>query len=194
MFECDILVYLSMFHTCVVPLSVPSGTQRLWCSPSRAIAKNTTLPFILFSSRRRHTISDRDWSSDVCSSDLSAPTPRNDSPEITFTPKNTTANVSADRDRKSVGEGKRVDLGGRRIIKKKKTHEQHQELIEELIAEVAAYNKEVDRELITFFFSSRRRHTRSDRDWSSDVCSSDLHQGKPGGSRVDRSEQPGGLQ
>src|SRR2546421_5640808 len=27
-----------------------------------------------------------------------------------------------------------------------------------------------------FFFSSRRRHTRSDRDWSSDVCSSDLKQ------------------
>src|SRR2546428_5857070 len=26
-----------------------------------------------------------------------------------------------------------------------------------------------------FFFSSRRRHTRSDRDWSSDVCSSDLN-------------------
>src|SRR5438105_12755817 len=26
----------------------------------------------------------------------------------------------------------------------------------------------------TFFFSSRRRHTRSTRDWSSDVCSSDL--------------------
>src|SRR5699024_11606606 len=27
---------------------------------------------------------------------------------------------------------------------------------------------------IDFFFSSRRRHTRSKRDWSSDVCSSDL--------------------
>src|SRR2546421_5728067 len=27
---------------------------------------------------------------------------------------------------------------------------------------------------LCFFFSSRRRHTRSDRDWSSDVCSSDL--------------------
>src|SRR5438067_10802565 len=27
-----------------------------------------------------------------------------------------------------------------------------------------------------FFFSSRRRHTRSKRDWSSDVCSSDLLQ------------------
>src|SRR3989449_8355213 len=25
-----------------------------------------------------------------------------------------------------------------------------------------------------FFFSSRRRHTRCSRDWSSDVCSSDL--------------------
>src|SRR6266511_5270255 len=28
-----------------------------------------------------------------------------------------------------------------------------------------------------FFFSSRRRHTRFSRDWSSDVCSSDLHPG-----------------
>src|SRR5206468_2544704 len=28
--------------------------------------------------------------------------------------------------------------------------------------------------VVFFFFSSRRRHTRSDRDWSSDVCSSDL--------------------
>src|SRR6266704_6759287 len=28
-----------------------------------------------------------------------------------------------------------------------------------------------------FFFSSRRRHTRSKRDWSSDVCSSDLEDG-----------------
>src|SRR5215510_15491536 len=27
---------------------------------------------------------------------------------------------------------------------------------------------------IAFFFSSRRRHTRWPRDWSSDVCSSDL--------------------
>src|SRR2546429_4062989 len=27
---------------------------------------------------------------------------------------------------------------------------------------------------LLFFFSSRRRHTRCSRDWSSDVCSSDL--------------------
>src|SRR6266550_6813726 len=37
---------------------------------------------------------------------------------------------------------------------------------------------------VFFFFSSRRRHTRCSRDWSSDVCSSDLkdvkfHNGKP---------------
>src|SRR5687768_18185212 len=31
--------------------------------------------------------------------------------------------------------------------------------------------------LVFFFFSSRRRHTRCSRDWSSDVCSSDLLQG-----------------
>src|SRR5260370_9229649 len=28
---------------------------------------------------------------------------------------------------------------------------------------------------LVFFFSSRRRHTRFKCDWSSDVCSSDLH-------------------
>src|SRR2546421_8222162 len=37
--------------------------------------------------------------------------------------------------------------------------------------------------VVVFFFSSRRRHTRSDRDWSSDVCSSDLEAGSP---RMDR--------
>src|SRR2546429_4968154 len=40
--------------------------------------------------------------------------------------------------------------------------------------------------LFFFFFSSRRRHTRCSRDWSSDVCSSDL-------SRTARSEGNGRL-
>src|SRR5690625_8044879 len=31
--------------------------------------------------------------------------------------------------------------------------------------------------MFIFFFSSRRRHTRWPRDWSSDVCSSDLQMG-----------------
>src|SRR3712207_8963520 len=39
--------------------------------------------------------------------------------------------------------------------------------------------------LFFFFFSSRRRHTRYWRDWSSDVCSSDLvPQGELKGARV----------
>src|SRR5256884_7315736 len=34
--------------------------------------------------------------------------------------------------------------------------------------------KNRDSVCLRFFFSSRRRHTRCSRDWSSDVCSSDL--------------------
>src|SRR5216683_3876102 len=41
-----------------------------------------------------------------------------------------------------------------------------------------------------FFFSSRRRHTRSDRDWSSDVCSSDLFGVRPSGSLHPRGRRP----
>src|SRR3712207_6917494 len=35
--------------------------------------------------------------------------------------------------------------------------------------------------ILFFFFSSRRRHTRYWRDWSSDVCSSDLRRSVAGG-------------
>src|SRR6266511_4585299 len=37
--------------------------------------------------------------------------------------------------------------------------------------------------MVFFFFSSRRRHTRFSRDWSSDVCSSDLGSGSRGAPR-----------
>src|SRR5205809_8051807 len=37
-----------------------------------------------------------------------------------------------------------------------------------------------------FFFSSRRRHTRCSRDWSSDVCSSDLLLDRLAGGGVER--------
>src|SRR2546430_10870868 len=36
---------------------------------------------------------------------------------------------------------------------------------------------------LLFFFSSRRRHTRFDCDWSSDVCSSDLRVSYPPAAR-----------
>src|SRR5256886_3911766 len=49
--------------------------------------------------------------------------------------------------------------------------------------------------MVIFFFSSRRRHTRFDCDWSSDVCSSDLDArdkcpGTPAGTRVDAAGCP----
>src|SRR5207249_7632095 len=43
--------------------------------------------------------------------------------------------------------------------------------LEELVSKYGEVLSAVD---VDFFFSSRRRHTRSKRDWSSDVCSSDL--------------------
>src|SRR2546430_13741856 len=39
--------------------------------------------------------------------------------------------------------------------------------------EVAAYDQGAHVTYLGLFFSSRRRHTRFDCDWSSDVCSSD---------------------
>src|SRR3989440_11390080 len=45
-----------------------TGLWRGWCCRTRA----SVTVFFFFSSRRRHTRSDRDWSSDVCSSDLSS--------------------------------------------------------------------------------------------------------------------------
>src|SRR2546430_1656167 len=39
---------------------------------------------------------------------------------------------------------------------------------------------------VFFFFSSRRRHTRFDCDWSSDVCSSDLSHRTPSGPDCER--------
>src|SRR2546430_15750588 len=92
-----------------------------------------------FSSRRRHTRFDCDWSSDVCSSDLRLPVQK-DWRDWALISEQIGILIgglslweigaragwidaffwSQPRDRKSVVEGKSVDLGGRRIIKKKK--------------------------------------------------------------------------
>ena len=103
---------------------------------------------------------------------------------------NSPESKDAYQDRKSVVQGKSVDLGGRRIIKKKKSKDGRKQA-------GAIYNKILsndstalskDSTALTnaaredlrlkggaiFFFSSRRRHTRLQGDWSSDVCSSDL--------------------
>src|SRR2546422_1745871 len=44
-----------------------------------------------------------------------------------------------------------------------------------------------------FFFSSRRRHTRCSRDWSSDVCSSDLDDPASHGYRARRTRRNASL-
>src|SRR5256885_5028649 len=41
----------------------------------------------------------------------------------------------------------------------------------------------MDQRFVLFFFSSRRRHTRLQGDWSSDVCSSDLGRARGGDRR-----------
>src|SRR5258707_11357836 len=91
-----------------------------------------------FSSRRRHTRYWRDWSSDVCSSDLTTTAGSCGPPASAHGHDVDVGGTDAGgphepavvvellgdgghRDRKSVVEGKRVDFGGRRIIKKKKT-------------------------------------------------------------------------
>src|SRR5437660_12456973 len=45
--------------------------------------------------------------------------------------------------------------------------------------------------MFCFFFSSRRRHTRWPRDWSSDVCSSDLNRGAAVGELATHWSPPG---
>src|SRR3712207_9380976 len=93
-----------------------------------------------FSSRRRHTVCWRDWSSGVCSSDLGGPGVGAEEGEqlavdgihdgsSACSHETSVQAVSIDasrrdrrvaRDRKSVVQGKSVDPGGRSNIKKKK--------------------------------------------------------------------------
>src|SRR3989449_7793061 len=54
----------------------------------------------------------------------------------------------------------------------------------------ALYRKKIAQVFFFFFFSSRRRHTRCSRDWSSDVCSSDLGEGEDGQALRDQGLEP----
>src|SRR5438477_12397071 len=91
--------------------------------------KRAVMPFF-FSSRRRHTRLTCDWSSDVCSSDLAEVDDRLPSPTLSpatpWPPPRTEIGSSASRAKPTAATrseerrvGKGVDLGGRRIDKKK---------------------------------------------------------------------------
>src|SRR2546421_7597671 len=81
--------------------------------------------------------------------------------------------------------GRNEIRGSKRIIKLETNYEGQKELRNYVsIREIISYllniiythyklKKNKKKKINVFFFSSRRRHTRSDRDWSSDVCSSD---------------------
>src|SRR2546426_4279468 len=81
--------------------------------------------FFFFSSRRRHTRLQGDWSSDVCSSDLTCSWsiraahmgPSGYSSQRTLASRGARQRRWRSEERRV---GKSVDLGGRRIIKKKK--------------------------------------------------------------------------
>src|SRR5712675_3007938 len=92
--------------------------------------------FFFFSSRRRHTRCSRDWSSDVCSSDLD---PVGDfcveiADRITFVGERHRHLRAVRSEERRVG--KSVDLGGRRIIKKKKTKESQSKMLKNSVAGV----------------------------------------------------------
>src|SRR5947209_15896115 len=99
--------------------------------------------FFFFSSRRRHTRYWRDWSSDVCSSDLLGPKQSSaplkstglvqqkiafslralttsDMLELTGARRSMLSSFATSARSEERREGKSVDLGGRRIIMKKK--------------------------------------------------------------------------
>src|SRR2546421_10755732 len=84
----------------------PTRSERCW-RPSVCF---------FFSSRRRHTRSDRDWSSDVCSSDHTSEL-QSRSDLVCRLLLVTEVQTCRSEERRV---GKSVDLGGRRIIKKKK--------------------------------------------------------------------------
>ena len=80
-----------------------------------------------FKQKTAYEIVSRDWSSDVCSSDLVEKIDVQTNKKIIIPRYGDLAELVAitfpdsnDVDRKSVVQGKSVDLGGRRIIKKKK--------------------------------------------------------------------------
>src|ERR1022692_4981298 len=79
--------------------------------------------FFFFSSRRRHTRLQGDWSSDVCSSDLQLRDDGAAQAEVNVRHAATGRTAGFPEIGRASCRGKSVDLGGRRILKKKRKGE-----------------------------------------------------------------------
>src|SRR2546429_1257287 len=110
--------------------------------------------YFFFSSRRRHTRCSRDWSSDVCSSDLMITEPAyQDASGVPIIQANVAYSVRVKLARQG------AVTQGNLVI----------DLSSASVGTLGTFSVAIS----GVFFSSRRRHTRCSRDWSSDVCSSD---------------------
>src|SRR3989337_4230052 len=104
------------------------------------------MSIFFFSSRRRHTRCYRDWSSDVCSSDLSPRPSKSPTPNASARGELVLRAVDPERSEER-GEGKRGDLGGRRIIKKKKKKKKSKEVKERVTRSIGwRHRDDSDRE------------------------------------------------
>src|SRR6478752_10307217 len=92
--------------------------------------------FFFFSSRRRQTRCSRDWSSDVCSSDLAGTSAT--VPGVESLSAGAWAFYCKRSEERRVG--KSVDLGGRRIIKKKKIQVIFKELLSIFTSQTETYS------------------------------------------------------
>src|SRR3546814_9935309 len=120
----DVGVMVRMQRVRVVPVDV--SVSDIASLPVRgALSVGLALHFVFVKQKTAYEMRISDWSSDVCSSDLTCCScwDRNSADGLA-TPRRPRS-VMANTDRKSVVLGKsvsvRVDLGGRRIIKKKTT-------------------------------------------------------------------------
>src|SRR5256884_6102441 len=118
-----------------------------------------------FSSRRRHTRCSRDWSSDVCSSDL-----YHVSADLTGQANHLGVTIEADIIKQKLPENNggyaALNIGDSSYGKFDKRI--YTDLCSDHPIDLTRYQV-----ANCYIFSSRRRHTRCSRDWSSDVCSSD---------------------
>src|SRR6184192_2798335 len=146
--------------------------------------------FFFFKQKTAYEMSIGDWSSDVCSSDLTGAAGSPGSRDVTWCARSSPTAAPRSEERRVGKEvNRRVDLGGRRIIKKKNFQVSAMIISDTtrctwsvsamsstraaapFLARKALTNSELSSTF--FFFKQKTAYEMSIGDWSSDVCSSD---------------------